>query len=45
MDNGIPSFLFEMYDEDRKCSNCDENFYGLFTADGTPEFPLAPPGP
>jgi exo-beta-1,3-glucanase (GH17 family) len=45
VDNGIPSFLFEMYDEDRKCSNCDENFYGLFTADGTPKFPLTPPGP
>lgn len=44
IDNGLPSFLFEMYDEDRKCSGCDENFYGLFTADGAAKFPLTPAG-
>jgi exo-beta-1,3-glucanase (GH17 family) len=44
VDNRIPSFLFEMHDEDRKCNNCDENFYGLFTASGAPKFPLTPPG-
>jgi exo-beta-1,3-glucanase (GH17 family) len=44
VDSGIPSFLFEMYDEDRKCSGCDESFYGLFTASGAPKFPLMLPG-